>query len=61
MRNDLDRARQSSVKGKLQLSRQEMHAPMATPSLQLPLSLLFRLPTQSLPAQGPQPSEEAGR
>ena len=40
MRNDLDRARQSSVKGGLQLSQQEMHAPMATLSLDLPLSLL---------------------
>jgi hypothetical protein len=52
MRNDLHRARESSVKGRLQLSQQEMHAPMATPSLELPLSLLFRLPTQSLLAPG---------
>ena len=51
MRNDLDPARQSSVKGGLQLSQQEMHAPMATLSLELPLSLLFRLPTQSLLAR----------
>ena len=29
--------------GGLQLSHQEMHAPMATLSLELPLSLLFRL------------------
>jgi hypothetical protein len=52
MRNNLYRPRKSSVKEGLQLSQQEMHAPTATPSLELPLSLLFRLPTQSLLARG---------
>jgi hypothetical protein len=51
MQNDLDRAQQSSVKRGLQLSQQEMRAPMATLSLQRPPSLLFRS----------QLSEEAGR
>jgi len=39
--------------GGLQLSHQEMHAPMATLSLELPLSLLFRLRrTRALLARG---------
>lgn len=37
--------------GGLQLSHQEMHAPMATLSPELPLSLLFRLPTRALLAR----------
>jgi hypothetical protein len=38
--------------GGLQLSHQEMHAPTATLSLELPLSLRFRLPTRALLARG---------
>src|ERR1700730_15207355 len=38
--------------GGQQLSHQEMHAPTATLSLELPLSLLFRLPTRALLARG---------